>query len=264
MRQISHWSWPGFSLYNHPLYSISIEEIKKPPWPFCLGFTLLINIDTCHPVTMLHIWWHRNIWHLTVIKLLFMCFSLYAFFHWRDVGHHSFFLFLFLFFFVFFFSPKASLLKGICVQAITSLGENNLANRKKWEQIHAYRQSVIFCALSSAKIMLTDQTSVPRYFVKTFQQVSFCLKMKSSLLTVASRTILGGLCCNCIRMKTTKSNIFVYFNKNSVTDNVLIVAVKTLTQEPSLPLSGHPKTQQWMTEKCMPCTPSAPADMANG
>lgn len=91
MRQISHWSWPGFSLYNHPLYcyTISIEETKETPWPSCLGFTLLINIDTCHPVTMLHIWWHKNIWHLTVIKLLFMCFSLYAFFYWRDVGHHS-------------------------------------------------------------------------------------------------------------------------------------------------------------------------------
>lgn len=45
---------------------------------------------------------------------------------------------------------------------------------------------------------------------------------------------------------------------------VFIATVITLIQEPTLLLSGHVKPQWWTEEKCMPCTPSAPADMADG
>lgn len=90
-------------------------------------------------------------------KKVTVWFSLHDFFHSRNDIYHSFFLFS--------FSLKASFLKGIGVRAITSFGENTV--------IQAHRHSAIFCALSGAKIMLTDQTSVPRHFVRTLHQVAF-------------------------------------------------------------------------------------------
>lgn len=66
----------------------------------------------------------------------------------------------------FFFPLKASFLKGISIQAITSFGENTV----KLED----RQTMRFVCSSGTKTMLIDQTSVLRHFIRS-QQVAFSL-----------------------------------------------------------------------------------------